>query len=72
MEYLSLYVEEDIYLPGDFIISRGELNDHVIYLVSGQVSINMFTCPEHLTDCNTLNEMQPLICKVGDLIGNLI
>ena len=30
---------ENMYLPGDYIFSRGELNDHVIYIVSGQALI---------------------------------
>ena len=39
LEYLSLFVEENIYLPGDYIFSRGELNDHIIYVLSGQAVI---------------------------------
>ena len=31
--------QENIYLPGDFILSRGELEDHVIYVVSGQAVV---------------------------------
>ena len=29
-------MQENIYLPGDFILSQGGLGDHVVYVVSGQ------------------------------------
>ena len=39
LEYMSIFVEEIIFLPGDYIVTAGELKDHVSYIVSGQAVV---------------------------------
>ena len=39
LEYISNFVEENIFLPGDYIVSSGEFQDHAIYIFSGSAVV---------------------------------